>query len=172
MKILDLVAVPGLTGFYADDQAAILAGAGHDGFDYVGAPMTLGFKSIREPGQSLSVLLLLDTGEVAHGDCAVVQYSGAGGREPLFNSEEAQNLIERSVAPLLRGRTINDFRSIAQEMDHLVVDGKRLPAAIRYGLTQAPWRKSFRMNMKLVFRSKLFPCILNLEMSGTPTSIK
>jgi methylaspartate ammonia-lyase len=137
MKILDLVAVPGLTGFYADDQAAILAGAGHDGFDYVGAPMTLGFKSIREPGQSLSVLLLLDTGEVAHGDCAVVQYSGAGGREPLFNSEEAQNLIERSVAPLLRGRTINDFRSIAQEMDHLVVDGKRLPAAIRYGLTQA-----------------------------------
>ena len=137
MKILDLVAVPGLTGFYADDQAAILAGAGHDGFDYVGAPLTPGFTSIREPGQSLSVMLLLDTGEIAHGDCAVVQYSGAGGREPLFNSEEAQKLIERSVVPLLKGRTISEFRSIAEEMDHLVVDGKRLPAAIRYGLTQA-----------------------------------
>ena len=137
MKILDLLTVSGLTGFYVDDQAAILAGAQHDGFDYVGQPLTPGFTSIREPGQSLSVMLLLDNGEVAHGDCSVVQYSGAGGREPLFNSAQAQELIEQSVAPLLKGRTISNFRSIAEEIDHLVVNGKRLPAAIRYGLTQA-----------------------------------
>jgi len=137
MKILDLLAVSGLTGFYVDDQAAILAGAGHDGFDYVGEPLTAGFTSIREPGQSLSLMLILDTGEVAQGDCAVVQYSGAGGREPLFNSEEARKLVLTHIAPLLRGRTIGDFRSIAEEFDHVVVDGKRLPAAIRYGLTQA-----------------------------------
>ena len=137
MKILDLLAVSGLTGFYVDDQAAILAGAGHDGFDYVGKPITTGFTSIREPGQSLSLMLILDTGEVAQGDCAVVQYSGAGGREPLFNSEEARKLVLTHIAPLLRGRTIGDFRSIAEEFDHVVVDGKRLPAAIRYGLTQA-----------------------------------
>ena len=137
MKILDLLAVSGLTGFYVDDQAAILAGAGHDGFDYVGEPLTAGFISIREPGQSLSLMLILDTGEVAQGDCAVVQYSGAGGREPLFNSEEARKLVLTHIAPLLRGRTIGDFRSIAEEFDHVVVDGKRLPAAIRYGLTQA-----------------------------------
>ena len=137
MKILNLLTVSGLTGFYVDDQAAILAGAGHDGFDYVGQPLTVGFTSIREPGQSLSVMLVLDNGEVSHGDCSVVQYSGAGGREPLFNSVQAQELIEQSVVPLLKGRTINDFRSIAEEIDHLVVNGKRLPAAIRYGLTQA-----------------------------------
>lgn len=137
MKIHDLLTVPGLTGFYVDDQAAILAGAGHDGFDYVGQPVTAGFKSIREPGQSLSVMLILDNGEVAQGDCSVVQYSGAGGREPLFNSDEAQEVIHRSVAPLLRGRIISDFRSMAEEIDHLMVDGKRLSAAIRYGLTQA-----------------------------------
>ena len=137
MKIMDLLLVPGLTGFYVDDQAAILAGAGHDGFDYVGEPITPGFKSIREAGQSLSVLLILENGEVAHGDCAVVQYSGAGGREPLFNSEEAMTLINQHVVPLLKGRTIKDFRSVAEEIDHLEVDGKRIPASIRYGVTQA-----------------------------------
>lgn len=137
MKIKDLLCVPGLTGFYVDDQAAILAGAGHDGFDYVGDPITPGFKSIREAGQSLSVLLILDNGEVAHGDCAVVQYSGAGGREPLFNSLEAQAIIDQHIVPVLKGRTIIDFRSIAEEIDHLEIDGKRIPAAIRYGLTQA-----------------------------------
>ena len=137
MKILDLLLVPGLTGFYVDDQAAILVGAGHDGFDYVGEPITPGFKSIREVGQSLSVLLILENGEIAHGDCAVVQYSGAGGREPLFNSEEALSLIDQHVVPLLKGRTIKDFRSVAEEIDHLEVDGKRIPASIRYGVTQA-----------------------------------
>ena len=137
MKIMDLLLVPGLTGFYVDDQAAILAGADHDGFDYVGEPITSGFKSIREAGQSLSVLLILENGEVAHGDCAVVQYSGAGGREPLFNSELAQSLINQHVVPLLKGRTIQDFRSIAEEIDHLEVDGERIPASIRYGVTQA-----------------------------------
>ena len=137
MKVVDLLTVSGLTGFYVDDQAAILAGAGHDGFDYVGEPITPGFKSIREAGQSLSVLLVLDNGEVAHGDCAVVQYSGAGGREPLFNSGDAQSLINQYIVPVLRGRTITDFRSIAQEIDHLEVEGRRIPAGIRYGLTQA-----------------------------------
>lgn len=137
MKIKDLLCVPGLTGFYVDDQAAILAGAGHDGFDYVGDPITPGFTSIREAGQSLSVLLILENGEVAHGDCAVVQYSGAGGREPLFNSQEAQALIEQHIVPLLKGRIINDFRSVAEEIDHVEVGGKRIPASIRYGLTQA-----------------------------------
>src|ERR1700693_1885593 len=104
MKIVDVLCVPGLTGFYVDDQAAILAGAGHDGFDYVGKPITPGFTSIREAGQSLSVLLILENGEVAQGDCAVVQYSGAGGREPLFNSAEAQELIIKNVVPVLKGR--------------------------------------------------------------------
>lgn len=137
MKILNVICVPGLTGFFVDDQAAILAGAHHDGFDYVGEPLTPGFTAIREPGQSLSVMLILDSGEVAYGDCAVVQYSGVGGRDPLFNSTEAKKVIELHVAPLLVGRTITDFRSIAQEIDNVSVDGNRISAGIRYGVTQA-----------------------------------
>jgi methylaspartate ammonia-lyase len=137
MKILSVICVPGLTGFYVDDQAAILAGAKHDGFNYVGDPLTPGFTSIRESGQSLSVMLILDSGEVAIGDCAVVQYSGVGGRDSLFNSAEAKQVIDSFITPLLIGRTIPDFRSIAEEMDNLYIDGRRISAGIRYGLTQA-----------------------------------
>ena len=137
MKILDLVCVPALTGFYVDDQAAILAGATHDGFDYVGTPQTPGFTSIRQPGEALSVMLILDSGEIAHGDCAVVQYSGVGGRDPLFNALESKSIIESSIAPILIGHEIKEFRSIAAEIDNLSVDGKRISAGIRYGITQA-----------------------------------
>ena len=137
MKVIEILCVPGLTGFFVDDQAAILAGAGHDGFDYVGKPMTPGFTSIRQAGQSLSVLLLLDNGEIAYGDCAVVQYSGAGGREPLFDSEAAAKIISEYVSPVLRGREIDKFRSLAEEIDRMEVAGNRLPASIRYGVTQA-----------------------------------
>lgn len=137
MKIVDVLCVPGLSGFYVDDQAAILVGAEHDGFDYVGTPITPGFKSIREPGQSLSVMLILDSGEVAHGDCAVVQYSGVGGRDPLFDAIEAKKVIDSSIAPVLVGRVLQDFRSIANEIDNFEVGGKRVSAGIRFGLTQA-----------------------------------
>lgn len=137
MKVKDILCVPGLTGFFVDDQAAILAGAGHDGFDYVGKPMTPGFSSIRQAGQSLSVLLLLDNGDVAYGDCAVVQYSGAGGREPLFDSEAAAKIILKYVLPVLQDRTVESFRELAEEVDRLEVAGSRLPASIRYGVTQA-----------------------------------
>lgn len=137
MKILDLVCVPGRTGFFVDDQAAILAGAQHDGFNYVGQAVTPGFNRIRQAGQSLSVMILLDDGQIAHGDCAVVQYSGVGGRDPLFDAEQAKEVIYNNLAPLLRGQMITQFKSMAQEVDSLEINGKRISAAIRYGVTQA-----------------------------------
>lgn len=137
MKILDVVCVPGLTGFFTDDQAAILAGAPHNGFTYVGTPKTPGFRAIREAGESLSVMLVLDNGAVAHGDCAVVQYSGVGGRDPLFSSLDAKSIIEEYVKPLLLNHELKDFRSIAQVVDTLEIQGRRISAGIRYGLTQA-----------------------------------
>src|ERR1022692_1029272 len=137
MIIADLVAVPIRSGFFSDDQAAIRAGAAHDGFTYRGRPLTPGFRSIRQPGEAVSVLLLLDDGQIAHGDCAAVQYSGVGGREPLFLARPAAEVIERHLVPLLRGREITNFRDAAREVDALMVDGQRLHPAIRYGVTQA-----------------------------------
>jgi methylaspartate ammonia-lyase len=137
MRIAGVLTVPVRSGFFADDQAAIRAGAVHDGFTYSGHSVTPGFRTIRQPGEAVSVLLLLNDGQVAHGDCAAVQYSGVGGRAPVFRAAQAAATIERHVVPLLRGREITTFRDAASEIDDLVVDGEPLHAAIRYGVTQA-----------------------------------
>ena len=137
MLIADLICVPTLSGFFTDDQAAILAGATHNGFTYEGEAITPGFESIRQSGEALSIMLLLADGQVAYGDCAAVQYSGVGGRDALFDAQKAQKIVESHVAPLLRGRELTDFRSIAQEMDALTLVGAPLHTAIRYGITQA-----------------------------------
>ena len=137
MIITDVIAVPVRSGFFVDDQAAIGAGATHDGFTYAGHPLTAGFTAIRQAGEAVSVLLLLDDGQVACGDCAAVQYSGVGGRDAVFDAVAAAETIERHVAPLLRGTQVGDFRSSATLIDSLIVDGRPLHTAIRYGVTQA-----------------------------------
>ncbi|MCU1492495.1 MAG: methylaspartate ammonia-lyase [Acidimicrobiaceae bacterium] len=137
MPITDVICVPVRTGFYSDDQEAIRAGARHDGFDYTGVPLTAGFSRIRQPGEAVSVMLVLDGGDIAFGDCAAVQYSGAGGRDPVFAAAGAIETIERHVVPLLEGRTAASFRELAGEIDALEVDGAPLHTAIRYGVTQA-----------------------------------
>ncbi len=136
MKIIDIICSAGKTGFYFDDQRAIKAGAGHDGFDYVGEAVTEGFTRIRQAGESISVMFILEDGQVANGDCAAVQYSGAGGRDPLFLASDFIPVIKNEIAPKLIGRDINEFRSLAEEIDTMELNGKRLHTAIRYGLTQ------------------------------------
>ncbi|WP_461613781.1 methylaspartate ammonia-lyase [Clostridium sp. Marseille-QA1073] len=137
MKIVDVVCSAGRTGFYFDDQRAIKKGAGHDGFTYVGEPVTDGFTSVRQAGESISVMLILEDGQVASGDCAAVQYSGAGGRDPLFLAKDFIPVIEKEIAPKLIGRELESFKALAEEFDHMTIDGKRLHTAIRYGVTQA-----------------------------------
>ena len=137
MKIVDLVCSAGRTGFYFDDQRAIKGGAGHDGIFYVGAPVTEGFTAVRQAGESISVMLVLEDGQVAYGDCAAVQYSGAGGRDPLFLAKDFIPLIEEHIKPQLVGKEANDFRGLCAMMEAIQVDGKRLHTAIRYGVSQA-----------------------------------
>lgn len=137
MKIVDVVASAGRTGFYFDDQKAIKNGAGHDGMFYIGEPVTEGFAKIRVPGESISVMLILEDGQVAFGDCAAVQYSGAGGRDPLFLAKDYIPLIEGEIKDKLVGREVGNFKELAEEFDHLEIGGKRLHTAIRYGITQA-----------------------------------
>lgn len=137
MKIKKVIASPGLTGFYFDDQQAIKNDAVHDGFAYVGEPVTPGFTSVRQRGESISVMIILEDGQVAYGDCAAVQYSGAGGRDPLFLAEDFIPRIQQYIAPVLEGRELKSFRTLAEEIDQLEVDGKQMHTAIRYGVTQA-----------------------------------
>ena len=137
MKIVDLVCSAGRTGFYFDDQRAIKQGAGHDGVFYVGEPVTDGFRSIRQAGESISVMLVLEDGQIAFGDCAAVQYSGAGGRDPLFLAEDFIPVIDKYIKPELVGKEADDFRGLCAMMEAIEAEGKRLHTAIRYGLSQA-----------------------------------
>ncbi len=137
MKIIDVVCAPGRTGFYFDDQRAIKKGASLDGFAYEGETMTQGFNAIRVAGEAISVMLILEDGQIAHGDCAAVQYSGAGGRDPLFIAADFIPVIEKEIAPKLIGTELSSFRALAETYDKMEINGKRLHTAIRYGITQA-----------------------------------
>ena len=137
MKILDVVCSAGRTGSYFDDQRAIKKGAGHDGVFYIGEPVTEGFTSIRQAGESISVMIILEDGQIALGDCAAVQYSGAGGRDPLFLAKDFIPVIDKYIKPQLVGKEANDFRGLCAMMEAIQVEGKRLHTAIRYGVSQA-----------------------------------
>lgn len=133
IRVTDVIAVPVRSGFFRDDQARIVAGAAHDGFLYEGDPLTPGFTAVREAGQALSILLVLEDGRTAVGDCAEVQYPGVGGRDPVFDSLAAQEEVERIIAPVLIGREIDGFRGIAGRIDAL----PGLSTPVRYGISQA-----------------------------------
>ena len=137
MKIVDIVCSAGRTGFYFDDQRAIKGGAGHDGVFYVGNPVTEGFQAVRQAGESISVMIVLEDGQIAFGDCAAVQYSGAGGRDPLFLAKDFIPIIDQYIKPQLVGKDADNFRELCKMMEAIEVDGKRLHTAIRYGMSQA-----------------------------------
>ncbi len=138
MKIKNVVCAAGKTGFFFDDQKAIKAGARNDGAFYEGDPLTPGFTSVRQAGESISVLFILENGAIAHGDCAAVQYSGAGGRDPLFLAKDFIPIIQNEIAPLYIGKEITTFRELADIVDKRVIaTGGVYHTAIRYGVTQA-----------------------------------
>lgn len=155
MEITGIHATPGYSGFFFDDQRAIKQGAEHDGFTYEGEPVTDGFDEIRQAGESIIVDIELADGTVVRGDCAAVQYSGAGGRDPLFQAEAYAPVIEGPVADELEGRDATEFLDNAELLEEMEVEvrgssasssqpdasasgaGDRLHTAIRYGVSQA-----------------------------------
>ena len=127
MKIRKALFAPGSSAFFFDDQRAIKQGARHDGFVYAAQPVTPGFTRVRMAGESISVLLVLEDGQIAVGDCAAVQYSGAGGRDPLFLAETYLPVLEAACAPAsgrARGRTAS--ATWPREFCELQFDGQPL----------------------------------------------
>lgn len=139
MKITNVLTVPGLTGFFFDDQRAIKAGAASDGFTYKGSSVTPGFKAIRQKGESLAIMLELENGGWVHGDCAAVQYSGAGGRDPLFLAEDyAQEILPRLREFLMGRDTSAGFRGLMADFnDWSGSTGFPRHLALGYGISQA-----------------------------------
>lgn len=137
MRVQDVLFVPGLNGFFYDDQEAIRRGARQGHFVYQGEPVTRGYSAVRIAGEALSVVLVLGDGQVAVGDCTSVQYSGVGGREGLFRASGSRNLLEEVVRPFLESCDLFHFRPLAEAFEALLPEGQPLPLALRYGVTQA-----------------------------------
>ncbi|MDD5601403.1 MAG: methylaspartate ammonia-lyase [Candidatus Izemoplasmatales bacterium] len=137
MKIKHIYVSKSYTGFFFDDQKAIKEGAQNDGFCYLGEPLIPGFTKVRQQGEAISLQIELENGLIGYGDCAAVQYSGTGGRDPLFLADDYIGLIREDLVPMLLKENIQNFRQLAEKYDHLMIRGKRLHTAIRYGITQA-----------------------------------
>jgi methylaspartate ammonia-lyase len=137
VNIADVICAVGRAGFFNRDLAAVKAGAKADGFAYPGTPVSPGFERIVQPGTCLSVMLLLDDGQVAFGDCMDVILSGVAGRDALFRAADQAGFVRTVIRDRLRGRTVDRFRELAEEIDGLRHDGKPLHTAMRYGITQA-----------------------------------
>ncbi len=137
MRIENVLSCTAMAGYYNKDLAAIKAGAVPDGFVFRSDPMTPGFKMITQPGEAISVILVLSDGQIAFGDCFDVVFAGAAGRDRVFRAAEHQDVIQGEIADFLKGRSINGFKELAQSVEELTVHGKRLHTAVRYGVTQA-----------------------------------
>jgi methylaspartate ammonia-lyase len=118
-RIVKVLAVPAVGAGYYEDLAALQA-------DYVALPqrftapaVTPGFRAVREVAEGVSVGLVLDTGQIAWGDCIAVSYSGTAGREPVFRTKEGLATIRNVVAPSLKARELVGFRELTAEVDTL-----------------------------------------------------
>jgi methylaspartate ammonia-lyase len=138
MKVKDVICAAGRSGYMHRDLAAIKAGkATPNGSLYDGEPMSPGFTRIIEPATIISIMLVLEDGQVAFGDCADVILAGVAGRDPAFNAKHHIDYVRSDVAAALRGIDVSQFKPNAEAMDRFEHRGKLLHTAIRYGVSQA-----------------------------------
>ncbi len=82
--------------------------------------ITSGFSNVREPGESLTVTLVLKRGSekiVFQGSCAAISYSGAGGREKRFFANEVLQELHQfdfagAITRLVKEPTIETIREV------------------------------------------------------------
>ncbi|WP_353642559.1 methylaspartate ammonia-lyase [Mesorhizobium sp. WSM2239] len=135
MQIKDVLLAAGNGAFFYDDQAAIGAGVPQDGFIYVGEPVTSGFIAIRVPASSLSVGLVLTDDTVVWGDMMSVQYSGAAGRDSLFDADRISYLTSQVVTRLVDVDAFRYLDACAKVFEPF--EQERIPLALEYGVSQA-----------------------------------
>ena len=137
MIIRDLFPTRIRAGYFNKDLPAIKLGPEADGFAYLGPPCTPGFSQIVQPGEGISVTLVLEDGSVAYGDCVDVILAGLAGRDPLFRADEHAGVIGGALRDLLVGQDARRFRPLADAVEAFRHAGKPLHTAVRYGVSQA-----------------------------------
>lgn len=137
MRIQRVLAAKGLGGYYFDDLHAIKAGAKRDGFFYQGTPLIAGHSKVRQAGESISIIIEMDTGEIAFGDAVAIQYSGVVGRDPVLNADTYAPHVERYLAPALVGSDVSSFREMCKVIEQIESEDGKLHTGLRYGASQA-----------------------------------
>lgn len=169
MRIKDVFFAKGVAAFYCDDQAAIKAGATQDGFVYSGEPRTAGFQAIRQSGECISVVLMLEDGQVAQGDCATVQYAGASGRDPVIDAENFIPLLKDELKPRLLGLEVDQFRESSSWLEEVCHRPPFSHLAIQYGVSQALLDASAKANA--ISMCEVVCREWNLPLSSSPLSL-
>ena len=161
LYVKKIIATDGFGGYWNDDNEAIKRGAEQDGFIYKGKPITPGFLAIRQPSKAIPIILILQNGEKAFGDCTWVQYGGErAGREKLASTESLISLIKEDIEPWIVEQEIDSFRNFMKRLR----DDFVLPRALQYGISQAildAIAKSRRITMAEVIANEFGTKILN-----------
>ena len=106
MRVRSVICSLGRSGYMHRDLMAIKSGAKQDGFVFHGKALSPGFEKIVEPATIVSVMLELEDGQIAFGDCADVILAGVAGRDPAFRGEDHIDYLRGEIAPLLEGKTL------------------------------------------------------------------
>jgi methylaspartate ammonia-lyase len=137
MRITDILSVPGVGGYFYDDQLAIRRGAERNGEWYEGSPITEGFVSVRMPAASLGIGLMLEDGSVHWGDAMSVQYAGVAGRDAPFSPGSYARSLVDDWFPNICGRDASGFRENVHAARAELRELSLSHTALEYGLTQA-----------------------------------
>ncbi len=137
MRIARVLASEGVGGSYCTDQDAIANGAVVDGLFVRGKPVLPGFRTCRDVASAVCLQLLLEDGQVAHGDGTSLVYPGRGGADPPFEAADLIPIVHEVAARHLVGRSLDAYRPLAREIDGLEVGGPRMHSALRWGLGAA-----------------------------------
>ena len=118
-RILNVITVPTAGAYYNEDLAALQKTPIPVANRYTAPATSPGFSVIRQPAEALSVGLVLDSGEVAWGDCVAVAYGGLAGRDPVFSAAAAEPIIHEVVTPWLVGLEVDRFRPLGEALEAL-----------------------------------------------------
>lgn len=116
-KITEVLTVSGVGGYYVEDLEALQDNPLPEEKRSLAQAVSPGFQAVRETAQTVSVGLVLDSGQVAWGDCGGVAYPGKAGRAGVFHSRKGIETIQQLVAPLLIGCQVQEFRPLAEQVE-------------------------------------------------------
>ncbi|MDZ7844151.1 MAG: methylaspartate ammonia-lyase [Anaerolineales bacterium] len=120
--ITRVIAAPGTAGCFVEDLTALQSRPIDPADRYITPGVTPGFDTIRQPAETVSVGLVLDSGQIAWGDCVSVAYGGKAGRASVFSAREGLITVLEQIAPFLEGKKLSGFRQITTEVDDLTED--------------------------------------------------